>query len=302
MCGRFLYVLCGNNQHCLCAYDWVRDSWTELLPSPPTDYSTLANVRNTLLVIGGFLRNTGDKTNRLHDLSTAGGNYVWAETYPPMPTRRDSVAATCYGSYLVVAGGIERSYLRTVEVLQVEDKQWLRAASLPTEIFSGSASICGDCLYLLGGWVALSTITYSVMTCSLRDLINSCRDAADSQLKNGEGEPNQGSHANGEGGGEGVWTFAPMLPVTKSSCVSFRGQLLAVGGQLKNGEPTGKIWRYDAIGRQWAEFGECLEARSQCYVAALPDDQQLVVAGGFTGRNFTGETNTTELAALRQEK
>ena len=294
VCGRFLYVLCGNNQRRLCAYDWVRDGWTELRPPPPLDDGTLANVHNTLLDIGGFLRDSGDKTNRLHDLSTSGGSYVWAETYPPMPTRRDSVAATCYGSYLVVAGGIERSYLRTVEVLQLEEKQWLRAASLPSEIFSGSASICGDRLYLLGGWVALSTITYSVMTCSLRALVNSCRDVAEDQPKNAERKPENGDEK------EEVWSYAPMLPVTKSSCVSFRGELLAVGGQLKTGEPTARIWRYDAVGRRWAEFGECLEARSQCYVAALPDDRQLVVAGGFTGRNFTGETNTTEIAALQE--
>lgn len=274
-----MYILPSTNQQLL-VYNWETDSWTELLRCP-TNYSTLANVKNSLVVIGGFDSN-GEKTNKLYNLGTASGSYVWVETYPPMPTKRDSTAAAWYADYLVVAGGIEKSYLKTVEVLQLDSKQWLTATSLPTEVFSGSAAVCGDRVYILGGWVSLGTITYSVMTCSLRALVNSCK------------QPCMGNGAT-KSEDKDVWSYGTILPVTKSTCVSFRSQLLVVGGQDKNGSPTHTIWMYKTVSKSWVEFSECEVARSQCYAAVLPGNQ-LMVAGGFTGRQFTRETNTVEIA------
>ena len=283
LCGSIVYVLPDTDQD-LCVYNWEKDSWTQLIQCP-TNYCTLANVKNSLVVIGGFYK-TGVKTNKLFNLSTANSYYAWLETYPPMPTKRDSATAVCYGSYLVVAGGIEISYLRTVEVLQVESKQWHTAASLPSDMFSGSAAICGDRVYILGGWVALGTITYSVITCSLRELVKSCR------------EPSQHDGVSATAGDKDVWKFSTLLPVTKSTCISFQNQLLAIGGQDKNGDPTNKIWMYETVAKSWVEFGECEVARSQCYAAVLPGNQ-LMVAGGFTRRQFTGETNKTEICKIR---
>jgi serine/threonine protein kinase len=277
VCGSFVYVLPGTHQQ-LCAYNWEKDSWTELL-STPTNYCTLANVKNSLVAIGGFER-TGEKTNKLFNLTIANNSYTWVETYPPMPTKRDSTAAVCYGAYLVVAGGIETSYLKTVEILQVDNNQWLTAASLPSEMFSGSACVCGDRVYILGGWVSLGTITYSVMTCSLRALVNS---------------PCQHNSETPEAGDGDVWSYGTVLPVTKSTCVSFQNQLLVVGGQDKDGDPTKKIWMYETVTKSWVEFSECEVARSQCYAAVLLSNQ-LMIAGGFTRGQFSGETNTTEVA------
>lgn len=215
-------------------------------------------------------------------------SYVWVQTYPPMPTKRDSVVAVCYGAYLLVAGGIERSYLKTVEVLQVDDKQWFTAASLPSEMFSGSAAICADRLYILGGWVALGTITYSVTTCALRDFVKSCCGEV----------PDLHGTSDTTSDREDVWSYATILPVTKATCVGFLNQLLVIGGQDKKGNPTGKIWTYETVSKSWVEFSECEVARSQCYAAVLPGNQ-LMVAGGFTERQFTGETNTTEIAKYK---
>ena len=284
VCGNFVYFRPSTNQD-LCVYNWQTDTWL-VLPPCPTTYCTLANVRNTLVVIGGF-QEDGNKTNKLYNLSIANKQYSWAERYPPMPTKRDSTIAACYGNYLVVVGGVGKSYLRTVEVLDADSKQWFVGASLPSEMFSGSATICGDQLYVLGGWVEFSTITYSILTCSIGALVNSCRK----QVLQHEQEIQEGTE-------DPVWAYGTALPVTKCTCISFQDQLLVVGGQDKLGHPTKKILMYEVASKSWKEFGDCEEARSQCYVAVLPSNEVMVV-GGFTGKHFTGETKTVEIATIK---
>ena len=184
----------------------------------------------------------------------------------------------------MVAGGIGKSYLKTVEVLNVGSKEWFTAASLPSELFSASATICNSRLYILGGSVTLDTITHSVFTCSMRALVS--------------GRGDQGTHEELGGGGEETWVRGPAVPATKSTCVSFRDKVLAVGGKDESGAPSNKIWAYGGSLNGWAEFGECLQARSQCYAFILPGNE-LMIVGGYTRKLYSGETNTAEVALLR---
>ena len=273
VCGDFVYVRPSEGRQLL-QYSWTADTWTELCKCP-TALSSLANVKNSLVVIGGY-DERGDKTNKLYNLSIANQHFTWLETYPPMPSKRDSAMAACYGGYLIVAGGIGTSYLKTVEVLLTAHEQWYVAASLPSEMFSGSAVICGDMLYVLGGLSAVGTITYSVMNCPLGALVDSCVDAS--------------SQA------EGVWSCGAVLPVGKPTCVTFRNQLLAICGQDKlHYDLSRKIWVYKD--ESWEVLMECQQARSQCLAAVLPGNQ-LLVTGGFTARNMSGETCSTEVGRV----
>ena len=74
--------------------------------------------------------------------------------FPPMPTMRCRVASLCTGTTLIVAGGqgIGAEYLLTVEVMDTETHQWSTAADLPETFCLGSATVCGDQFYILGGF------------------------------------------------------------------------------------------------------------------------------------------------------
>ena len=287
VCEDHMYVLPDTNEP-LYVYDCKTCEWSQL-PRCPTQHSTLVTVEDSVVAIGGYLQ-AGVKTSKLYTLSSSTaadggiGQHTWVETYPPMPTERDSAAAVCCGERLVVAGGIGRSYLRTVEVMLVETRQWYTAASLPSDMFSSSIATCGDHLYIIGGWISMGTTTYSVITCSLGGLADSCRMTS---VHNEEGRGEAGDEDN-------VWSYAMVLPVTKSTCVSFQNQLLVIGGQDKNGDSSKKVWTYNALSKTWVELSECGVARSLCYAAVLPGNQ-LVVTGGLVGRQC-GETNTSEVA------
>lgn len=283
VCGSFMYVRADTDQT-LYIYNWEAGSWSEG-PHCPTTYCTLANVKNTLVVIGGFLQD-GSKTNKLFNLSIARKEFVWRESYPPMPTPRDSTIATSYGTYLIVAGGVGDVCLRAVEVLHVDTKQWYAASSLPLQMYSASASICDNELYIFGGCAEVNSITYSILTCSIRNLIGSCRKSGSKDTEGGREKE------------EKVWSYGPLLPVTRSTSISFRNQLLAVGGQNRAGDPSKGILGYDVASKSWVECGQLVEARSQCHAAVLPNDE-LMVVGGFTGKNFTEGTDTCEVASYR---
>ena len=73
-----------------------------------------------------------------------------------MPTKRYTTAAITTKHHLIVAGGKSgrSNYLNTctVEVMDIQTLVWSTAASLPHPYSRLSAAICGDHLYMLGGW------------------------------------------------------------------------------------------------------------------------------------------------------
>ena len=73
--------------------------------------------------------------------------------------------------------------LSTVEVMDTEMVQWSVASSLPHPIADTSATVCGDCVYMLEGFDEGGK-TKSVLTCSLPDLLRSCQPSLEGQLQN----------------------------------------------------------------------------------------------------------------------
>ena len=78
----------------------------------------------------------------------------WAVKFPTMPTKHWLTSAVCSGRSLVVAGGQGEGdkYLSTVEVMDTETLQWSTASSLPHSLCGELAAICGDQVYMLGGY------------------------------------------------------------------------------------------------------------------------------------------------------
>ena len=272
VCGKFVYMYQSAGREIL-AYDWQAESWSKLPPCP-TSYFTLAKVKNSLTIIGGY-DHEGEKTNKLYTLTAASKRYTWIESYPPMPTKRDSATAVSYGEHLIVLGGLGKSFLNTVEVLHVKSKEWFTAASLPLMVASCSASICNDHLFILGGTTGITTLIRSTISCSLGTLIHK------------RATPNP----NGK-----VWQYHAAVPYNRATCVSFQGHLFAIGGyNSMDDSPQNSIWIYNMDSNSWKKYGQCEQARYLSFAAVLPNCE-LMLVGGYIGPFTQEETSSVEIA------
>ena len=290
VCGSFMYVIHQLTKNHLYVYNCITENWSQL-PDCPTLHCSLANVKNALVTVGGFQQD-GEKTNNLYTLSTSGGQYSWTIEYPPMLTKRDSVITASSESYLIVMGGVSSEFTKQVEVLAVDSKTWYTASSLLTNLHSGSAAVCGGKLFVLGGWVSHTTITYSTMVCSIGALIKSC------QPLGALDEAKKEAKALDQEQGNKVWCYCSALPVTRATCVSYHNRILVLGGQEKGGKPANVALTYNAASNSWTEATRFSRARSQCIAAVLPSNELLIV-GGYVGSNFTKDVSVCEVAKLK---
>ena len=252
--------------HRVFAYNSLNDKWSELPRCPNHDIS-LAVVNSLLTAIGGVTPN-GELTNSLLSLT----DMKWTEQFPPMPTKRQWTAAVYSGKSLVVAGGSRqgnKSDLSTVEVMDTHTLQWSIASSLPHPVYEASAALCGDQVYIVGGFYRDDEFSKSVFTCSLAALLQSCQpQSLIAKLWNW-------SLARGPT----VWHKLADAPVTKSTCASLHGQLLAVGGCDSNDKETTAIHMYNTTTSSWEVISHMTTPRSECLVAVLPQDKLVVVGG-----------------------
>ena len=263
------------------AYNSTIHKWSELPMCPNNMYGfSIAVVNGFLTAIGGKTPD-GQVTNSLLSLT----NSRWKERFLPMPTKRWLATTVSSRSSLVVAGGIgERdNNLRTVEVMDTETLQWSTASSFPHPLCSATATLCGDKLYMLGGWVQ-SGRSKSVFTCSLATLLQSCQPQSLGGLKTLSlaRRPK-------------VWHQLAGTPYTLSRCVSLQGQLLSVGGQdsdIKR-EATA-VSMYNTTTDSWEVISHMATPRSRCLVAVLPYNE-LMVVGGYKP---DGVTNSIEFATI----
>ena len=87
-----------------------------------------------------------------------------------------------------------------------------------------------------------------------------------------------------------VWRKLTNIPVQYwASITTLRGQVLAIGGEIQFGAPTGAIQRYDERTNSWSVIGEMPTPRTWPLVAVLPS-HELIVVGGY-------ECAVTEIAS-----
>ena len=250
-----------------CSFNSSTRRWSQL-PDCPCRFSSLAIIRGLLTAIGGKSLGGGDQNKLLSIVDDR--NKKWMEHFPPMPTKRCNTAAITTKQHLIVAGrkrGL--SYLNTVEVLDIETLVWSTAASLPHTYYWASVTICGDHLYVLGGFDA-SGGTKSVLTCSLTELLRSC----------------------GETSSDSVWSRIADAPVVGSTCAAVGGELVAVGGE--DTMSTSAVYKYNMISKSWDVITNMPTARYYCLVAVLPTNEMIVV-GGIIRYN---SSNIVEIAKI----
>ena len=90
-----------------------------------------------------------------------------------------------------------------------------------------------------------------------------------------------------------VWRQLADLPLIRSTCESFHGELLAFGGYDKDlGNSSTAVYVYNSTMNSWDVISHMISGRCACFTAVLLDNQ-LMVVGGLAGRDVI---NTIEIA------
>ena len=255
--------------------------WT-VLPECPKKFFSIAVVNGQLTAIGGKESDKSTKTLLSLPQDRLGiFQQKWIQQLPPMTYCHNSPAVATTNTSLIVAGGWGPDEKKApVEVLDTQTLRWSTVASLPHPLYQATATICGDSLYIGGGYPGP---TKSVVMCELKDLLQSQQQSLLTRL-----------HLSGI---PPVWKeFAP-LPVFLSSLVTFQGQLLAVGGSTTGfrTDSTSRVRQYDAATNSWKVISQMKMKRRYSLAAVLPNNT-LLVCGGNTPCGDT--TNSVEIAAL----
>ena len=281
--GNTVYIRDGGTVK-ICSYDATSDSWTQL-PNP--DYSS---GDGSITVINGWLTTVGGfSSNELFSLIRIGesDSRRWTKRFPPMPTKRWRTTSLCTVTTLIVAGGRGEGgvVLSTVEVMNIRNHQWSTAANLLRPICIASATICGDCMYMLGGVDEHSAFTKSVYTCSVSALLQSC-------VPNSAKVKRSSSSYKAS-----VWRQVADLPATHCTCDFFHGRLLAVGGadDSSSRKATTAVYVYSSTSNTWEVISHMTTGRYSCFTAVLPNNQLMVVGGETSGWTYT---DTVEVASV----
>jgi N-acetylneuraminic acid mutarotase len=259
------------------AYHISSSSWS-LTPDSPYNGFALAVIDGLLTAIGGYGRDDLKITNKLFNLTGEGSGRRWTENIPPMPTKRYDVSAHALftGTVLIVAGGRgdNNKAIKTVEVLNTETREWHTAADVPQPLSLSSLALCGDLVYLMGGFKKDDHATNSVYFCSLTSLLSPTGSTSlgghlvSTLTRSSKGSP---------------WNRVADLPVKRSTAVSLHGQLLTIGGRDSEDKPTTAVHMYQPTTNSWEIIKHMTTPRSQCLSAVLPGNQLMIVGGWTTG-------------------
>ena len=256
----------------VCSYTSTTKRWHKLHKYPYW-HASLVVINGHLTAIGGCenILSNKDITDKLYCLWGS-----WKVVYPPMPTKRYSTTAVTIRQHLIVAGGVTQprfhNNIATVEVMDTKTLVWSTVASLPHPCSWGSAAICGDRLYMLGGLDDKGK-TKSVLTCSLTELLQSSSSSSSSS----------------------VWHRVADAPAYYSTCVAVNGELLTVGGRHED-KAVADIHKYNKRTTFWEHMRNIPTARSRCLVAILPTNEMMVTGGD---KLVGSRTDKVEIANIR---
>ena len=235
-------------------YDICSEEWTELAPYTATDFA-VTTINNKLVLVGGRNRESSERIKELGVWEEE----RWQNPYPEMKKECSSCSAIAYRQWLVVAGGLPGGggeMLTSVEVMNIETKQWYAGPSTPIGWHSMKTALVGDNCFFMGGYTGENP-TSTVYRISL--------------LQWEASEERQ------------VWTEIHSTMIW-SAPLSIGGALLAVGGRnAEGGSDTvmPAIHLYQPDTGEWVKVGDLPTPRYAC-TCAMIGDRELLVAGGST--------------------
>ena len=248
-------------------YDLQKEVWGRVTNCSYED-SCLVIVQGMLTTVGGGSH--GRHTNSLLSLTWEGGDSKWSPLFPAMPTKRETPAAVYDGCSLIVAGGYDGGKrVATVEVLDTNTQQWFTASFLLHPYELATLGICGDRLYMLGGYNQHGP-TRSVLTCSVPELLQTCQtQSLAGKLRTLTLKKKQ------------VWRQVSDAPHYRSTCSVLCGRLVAVGGFDEAGKETTAISAYNEKTDSWETMVDMPTTRHAALVAIVSG--KMMVIGGIRG-------------------
>ena len=241
------------------AYTIVTGKWA--IFKCPKKNTSIAVVNGLLTAIGGQECSISTKT--LLSYSTEEGG-KWSEQFPPMEYTHTSPSVVCTNTVLIVVGSLYTDNISSiVEVMDLTTMCWSTVASMPCHVWNeGWATIVDGQLYV-GGGVADKWLK-QVLSCDVDALVQS-----------------EVTHTH-------LWAHIAELPVTMASLITFRGQLLALGGvkSTKWSPETTEIQRYNRENNSWEVVCHMKNKRSHFYAIALSDNELLVAGGRLSAQSL----------------
>ena len=108
----------NNGDNNIYAYHIPSANWSALPDFPHMGGFAIVVIDGVLTTVGGFGYDTKNINIKLFSLTGEGNSRKWTEKFPPMLTKRCSVAVLCTETALIVAGGSDIESLKTVEDLK----------------------------------------------------------------------------------------------------------------------------------------------------------------------------------------
>ena len=236
-------------------YQWSTEKWEEL-PSAPYHDSGLVIIDGELTTVGG--ENESHHTSKLFTLR----KYIWIEQYPSMNIARSKAAVvrSSDGKYVFVIGGeggFGNQKTTAVELFHVKSSKWYELCDLPGPVLQPSATICGNQLYVIGGY----DDGYSF---SLKFLPH--------ETSSDESIVSQLTLRNM------TWKPLPLLEEIHATVATVCEQVVAIGGMDYELEvPVNVI--YQLRNGQWVKIGSLSSYRGSCFVVTPSPDKAMIVGG-----------------------
>ena len=254
----------------VCSYNFTSKKWSKL-PDCPYKHSSLAVINGQLTAIGGYkdIFNKYTFSNKLLSLPD------YKEVFPAMPTERSDPITVTSKEHLIVAGGkIGWSAAKSniVEVMDTKSLVWSTVASLPHPYTGASGTICGDQIFMLGGWDSKGKLK-SVLTCSLIELLQSSSSSS-------------------------IWHRVADAPAYYSTCAAVNGELLAVGGCDNEEWTSSAIHKYNQTTNSWDLISNMPTARCFSFVAVFSTNEMMVVGGSTDINLYNIDTDEIQIVTF----
>lgn len=255
----------------ICKFDYETNRWTPVLPNYSERGFTLAVADDALCCIGGR------GCRKVRTLVTVEGISTWYEGYPEMLEERANSCVVSTPDVLIVAGGLKADYstIASVEVLRFHSRLWASVASLPYPLHGSCATVCGDRVFLGGGYFMKSKSLFSTLTCSLSALLAPPSTVS----KKSASFPRDLDKK--------TWHHTADLPVCRASFTTLYGELFAIGGKKSDLSFSNQIHKYSILNNRWEEVSHMEMARSNCLVGDLGN--KIIAVGGLCEEGISND-------------
>ncbi len=271
--NRTLYVSGGDSDRSedeYKVYAYEHSGWYELLPHRTRGFAMTSIYDKQLVVIGGYSDNKEDS----RALSVwQRDDFNWKTSLPPMSEQRWWPSATSYKHWLVVAGGCHlRTFLSSVEILDLMTNQWSSGPSMPISWHSMKSINIRGAWYLMGGHGNVRDV-YGV---SLKHVTNVSQTS-----------------------GEKIWKKLASLDCVRATPLSINGHILAVGGySTDQNKMVSTIQHYDPKLKAWVQAGQLPYELQNC--TCLTDTEKIFLIGGQSDRGRQREMFTTQKSIISE--